>query len=102
MIFSKNQGFLKLPKLFAPTISVDGTIVTISNFESNGDFAQYWLLYRVGWANPFMQRPITSTQFDMFAELMMYGTQEIYAVVVGEGFNRSDSSNVIEVVEQRS
>lgn len=96
MIFQKNQRFFKLPKLRTPTISVTkGTIVHISNFESNGDFVQGWELYNADTGSLIMSQDISETSYDMVGDLHKLGDHKFYAKVTGENFIRSDASNVI-------
>lgn len=94
MIFQKNQRFFKLPKLHAPTLTANGSIVTISNFESNGDFVQGWELYNADTGSLIMSQDISETSYDTVVDLR-FGDNKIYAKVTGENFIRSDASNVI-------
>lgn len=98
MIFQKNQKFLKLPKLHAPSISLSaGTVITINNPASNGNFAKGWELYKEGEPLPIAILDLSETYYDLYDYSFESGENKFYARLTGTGFKRSDASESVTI-----
>ena len=83
-----------MPTLYAPTISINDDILTITPNPNNGAFVTGYKIYVDG----VLLDTITSTTYDLSEELAEVGTYEIYVTAYATLFIDSEPSNVEEYV----
>ena len=82
------------PQLHAPTITKDGTIITITDSALNGDFVTGYKLY----ANNVLISDQTENTANLSALITGYGTYSITAKCKGTKFQDSLESNAVEYI----
>ena len=80
------------PTLNAPSISLDGSTLTITNPSSNGNFVTGYKVFN----GSTLLTTITSTTVDLKTVIEEYGTYTITVKAVGTNFNDSAASNSVE------
>lgn len=79
------------PTLNAPTISISGSTVTITNPTSNGSFVTEYKVY----SNGSLLTTVSTTSVDLASFISQSGTYQITVKAVGTYFNDSGASNAV-------
>ena len=87
----KTLGSLALPQLNAPTISLNGDTLTISNPATNGNFVTGYKVYSDG----SLVATIQATTLDLSTVISAAGTHSVTAKAYGTGFNDSAASTAV-------
>lgn len=79
------------PQLNAPTISITGNTLTITNPTSNGDFVTAYKVYtEYGYV-----ATVTETTVDLTTIITEDGTYNVFVTCLGTNFNDSPASNAV-------
>lgn len=81
-------GEWELPQLHAPTISINGRILTITNSTENGSFANGYKVLSGG----AVIAETSEIQVDLFTTSIAHTTAQVSVVAKGTKFNDSDQS----------
>ena len=84
-----------MPTLYAPTISINGNILTITNSPNNGAFVTNYVLYANG---ILLDNNVTTTTLNLTnysSQLTLGNTYSITVKAMGTYFNESNASNAI-------
>lgn len=85
------QGGGDLPQLHAPAVTLVGSVLSITNPASNGDFVTGYKIY----ANDAIVATITDNQFDLSTLQLAVGSYTIKVTAEGNNFKPSDYSNTV-------
>ena len=89
-----NTNDVTFTKLYAPTISISGKTLTITNDGRNGSHVTNYKVYN---GNTLLTT-VTATTLDLTTVITANGTYNISVIATGTGYTDSDSSNVVEYI----
>ena len=87
-----NTNDVTFTKLYAPTISISGKTLTITNDGRNGSKVTSYKIYN----DNTLLTTITVTTLDLTMVITANGTYNISVIATGTGYTDSNSSNVVE------
>ncbi len=86
-----NTNDVTFTKLYAPTISILGKTLTITNDGRNGSKVTNYKVYN----GSTLLTTVTATMLDLTTVITANGTYNISVIATGTGYTDSDSSNVV-------